>query len=47
MLEVRKNLGGGAAGTADPNWPKGYFIPYDAISAYKLQGVGHGATTAA
>ncbi|KAK4818351.1 hypothetical protein QYF61_011448 [Mycteria americana] len=27
-LEMHKKLGGGTAGTADPNWPKGYSIPY-------------------
>ncbi|KAK4824807.1 hypothetical protein QYF61_019475 [Mycteria americana] len=26
--EVHKKLGGGTARTADPNWPKGYSIPY-------------------
>jgi len=28
-LGVHKKLGGDTAGTADPNWPKGFSIPYD------------------
>jgi len=28
-LGVHKKLGGDTAGTADPNGPKGYSIPYD------------------
>ena len=30
-LGVHKKLWGDTAGTADPNWPKGYSIPYDFI----------------
>jgi len=28
---VQKKLGGDTAGTADPNWQKGYSIPYDVM----------------
>ena len=38
-LGVHKELGGDTAGTADPNWPKGYSILYDmSCSAYKAGG---------
>ena len=30
-LEGHKELGGDTAGTADPNCPKGYSIPYDVM----------------
>ena len=30
-LVVHKKLGGDTAGTADPNGPKGYSIPYDVM----------------
>ena len=30
-LGVQKELGGDTAGTADSNWPKGYFISYDVM----------------
>ena len=34
-----KKLGGDTARTADPNWPKGYSIPYDmTCSAYVTRG---------
>ena len=42
-LGVHKKLGGDTAGTADPNWPKGYSIPYDVMLNIKLGGVGRGA----
>ncbi|KAK4826191.1 hypothetical protein QYF61_006135 [Mycteria americana] len=29
LCRVHKKLGGGTAKTVDPNWPKGYSIPYD------------------
>lgn len=28
ILEGDKRLGGETHGTADPNWPKGYSVPY-------------------
>ncbi|KAK4807051.1 hypothetical protein QYF61_018392 [Mycteria americana] len=28
---VHKKLGGGTARIVDPNWPKGYSIPYDVM----------------
>ncbi|KAK4815143.1 hypothetical protein QYF61_017584 [Mycteria americana] len=31
LCQVHKKLGGGTAKTADPNWPKGYSIPYDVM----------------
>ena len=30
-LEGHKKLGGDTARTADPNWPKGYSIPWDVL----------------
>jgi len=30
-LGVHKKLGVDTAGTANPNWPKGYSIPYDVM----------------
>jgi len=30
-LEVHKKLGGDRTKTADPNWPKGFSIPYNII----------------
>ncbi|KAK4828177.1 hypothetical protein QYF61_024426, partial [Mycteria americana] len=38
-LEVHKKLGGDTARTADPNWPKGYSIPYDVMLNKKLGGL--------
>ena len=35
-LGAHKKLGGDTAGTADPNWPKGYSIPYDVAQHIKL-----------
>ncbi|KAK4828801.1 hypothetical protein QYF61_000858 [Mycteria americana] len=29
VAQVHKKLGGGTEKTVDPNWPKGYSIPYD------------------
>jgi len=42
-----KKLGGDTAGTADPNWPKGYSIPYDiTLCKIKLrEGGGSGGHT--
>ena len=41
---VHRKLGGDTAGTADPNWPKGYPIPYDIMLSNKTRGeVGEGA----
>ncbi|KAK4806266.1 hypothetical protein QYF61_013410 [Mycteria americana] len=31
LCQVPKKLGGGTARTADPNWPKGYSVPYDVM----------------
>ena len=36
-LGVGKILGGDIARTADPNWPKGYSIPYDICSEIKAK----------
>ena len=36
-LGVGNILGGDIARTADPNWPKGYSIPYDVCSAIKAK----------
>ena len=36
-LGVGKILGGDTARTADPNWPKGYSMPYDVCSAIKAR----------
>ncbi|KAK4831831.1 hypothetical protein QYF61_019589, partial [Mycteria americana] len=35
---VHKKLGGGTARTADPNWPKGYSIPYDVMLSIETGG---------
>ncbi|KAK4826156.1 LOW QUALITY PROTEIN: hypothetical protein QYF61_005729 [Mycteria americana] len=40
LCRAHKKLGGGTAKTVDPNWPKGYSIPYDLM--YKLGGAGWG-----
>jgi len=40
-------LGDDTAGTADPNWQKGYFIPYDVMLSIQAGGVGPGAAIAA
>jgi len=32
---VHKQLGGGTAGTADPNWPHGYPRPYGTVFSNK------------
>ena len=34
-LGMHKKLGGDTAGTADPNWPKGYPIPYVVVLSNK------------
>ncbi|KAK4823432.1 hypothetical protein QYF61_002118 [Mycteria americana] len=41
-LEVHKKLGGDTAGTADPNWPKGYSIPDDVMLSDKSWGKKRG-----
>jgi len=35
---VHNKLGGDTAGTADPNWPKGYSMPYDVMLSNKKLG---------
>ncbi|KAK4816835.1 hypothetical protein QYF61_023899 [Mycteria americana] len=40
---VHKKLGGGTARTADPNWPKGYSIPYDVMLSIENGGSWPGA----
>jgi len=44
---VHGKLGGDMAGTADPNGPKGYSIPYDLMLSVISRGVGWGAAIAA
>ena len=39
-MGVHKKLGGDTAGTADPNWPKGYPLPYDVIHSKQSSGRG-------
>ena len=43
-----KKFGGGTAGTADPNWPKGYSMPYNIMPSNKtgLEEEGVGAALA-
>lgn len=36
-LRVGKILGGDTTSTADPNWPEGYFVPYDVSSARRAK----------
>ncbi|KAK4817679.1 hypothetical protein QYF61_024908 [Mycteria americana] len=38
VTQVHKKLGGGTARTADPNWPKGYSIPYGIILSIETGG---------
>ncbi|KAK4829016.1 hypothetical protein QYF61_001791, partial [Mycteria americana] len=38
LLLVHKKLGGGTARTADPNWPKGYSIPYGVMLGIETGG---------
>ncbi|KAK4830410.1 hypothetical protein QYF61_010941, partial [Mycteria americana] len=42
-----KKLGGGTARTVDPNWPKGYSIPYGVMPSIETGGVGRGVAIAA
>ncbi|KAK4814916.1 hypothetical protein QYF61_003240 [Mycteria americana] len=44
---AHKKLGGGTARTADPNWPKGYSIPYGVTLSIETGGAGRGAMIAA
>ncbi|KAK4827635.1 hypothetical protein QYF61_019845 [Mycteria americana] len=46
-MEVQEKLGGDTARTADPNWPKGYSIPYGVMLSIETGGVGQGAAIAA
>ena len=39
-LGVHKKLGGGTAATADPNCPKAYSSPYDAVLSKEIRGKG-------
>ena len=41
-LRLRGKLGGDTAGTADPNWPKGCYMPYNVILSVWAGGVGWG-----
>jgi len=43
-LGVHKQLGGDTAGTADPNWPKGYPTPYNIVFSNKTGGVEAGSS---
>ncbi|KAK4825531.1 LOW QUALITY PROTEIN: hypothetical protein QYF61_000108 [Mycteria americana] len=47
LCRVHKKLGGGTAKIVDPNWPKGYSIPYDVMLSIETGGVGQGAAVAA
>ncbi|KAK4806257.1 hypothetical protein QYF61_013401 [Mycteria americana] len=47
VQEVPKKLGGDTARTADPNWPKGYSIPYGVMLSIETGGVGQGVAVAA
>ncbi|KAK4825374.1 hypothetical protein QYF61_027127 [Mycteria americana] len=44
---VHKKLGGDTAKIVDPDWPKGYSIPYDVMLSIETGGVGLGAAIAA
>ena len=39
-VNFHKKLGEDTAGTAAPNWPKGYSIPYDVMLSMQLEEVG-------
>ncbi|KAK4823482.1 hypothetical protein QYF61_002546 [Mycteria americana] len=47
MAAAHKKLGGGTARRVDPNWPKGYSIPYGVMLSIETGGVGRGAAIAA
>ncbi|KAK4810871.1 hypothetical protein QYF61_013279, partial [Mycteria americana] len=38
LCQVQKKLGGGTARIVDPNWPKGYSIPYDVMPCIETGG---------
>ncbi|KAK4826643.1 LOW QUALITY PROTEIN: hypothetical protein QYF61_010571 [Mycteria americana] len=41
---AHKKLGGGTARVVDPNWPKGYSIPYGVMLSIETGGVGQGGS---